>query len=130
MRQSRRSTAGAKYDSPREAGVPSQAKMGDSKRKKASSGFPVDRTLDVQMARAEPRSNCVPPASKRIGQKGGGAPRCGHRAERYAWMSATAAAPSPIAPPTRLTDPDRTSPTTYTPGTLDSRAAGVNPLTV
>ena len=35
-----------------------------------------------------------------------------------------AAAPSPIAPPTRFTDPDRTSPTAYTPGTLDSRAAG------
>jgi hypothetical protein len=37
-------------------------------------------------------------------------------------MSATAAAPSPMAPPTRLTEPERTSPTANTPGTLDSSA--------
>src|SRR5712692_11266355 len=31
--------------------------------------------------------------------------------------AATTCAPSPIAPPTRLTDPERTSPTANTPGT-------------
>ena len=38
------------------------------------------------------------------------------------WISATTAAPSPIAPPTRLTEPERTSPTAKTPGTLVSSA--------
>src|SRR6266508_1533571 len=41
-------------------------------------------------------------------------------AARYSWISATAAAPSPIAAPTRFTEPERTSPTANTPGTLDS----------
>src|SRR4051812_705493 len=34
------------------------------------------------------------------------------------WIMATAAAPSPIAAPTRLVDPLRTSPTANTPGRL------------
>src|SRR5882672_6619754 len=34
--------------------------------------------------------------------------------------AATTCAPSPIAPPTRLTDPERTSPTANTPGTVVS----------
>src|ERR1700710_28537 len=33
--------------------------------------------------------------------------------------AATTWAPSPMAPPTRFTDPERTSPTAKTPGTLD-----------
>ena len=45
-------------------------------------------------------------------------------ADRCWWICATTAAPSPIAPPTRLTEPERTSPTANTPGTLDSSAAG------
>jgi hypothetical protein len=44
--------------------------------------------------------------------------------DRRSWTSATAAAPSPIAPPTRFTDPERASPTAYTPRTLDSSATG------
>ena len=36
-------------------------------------------------------------------------------------------APSPIAPPTRLTEPERTSPTANTPGTLDSSGAPASP---
>src|SRR3984893_7719196 len=36
--------------------------------------------------------------------------------------AATTCAPSPIAPPTRLTDPERTSPTAKTPGTEGSSA--------
>src|SRR6516225_4865936 len=36
--------------------------------------------------------------------------------------AATTAAPSPIAPPTRLTEPERTSPTANTPGTDVSSA--------
>ena len=44
-------------------------------------------------------------------------------------MSATAAAPSPIAPPTRFADPERTSPTANTPGMLDSSDAGMRPAT-
>src|SRR2546426_7380447 len=39
---------------------------------------------------------------------------------RNAWICATTAAPSPIAPPTRLTEPERTSPIANTPGTLVS----------
>jgi hypothetical protein len=37
-----------------------------------------------------------------------------------AWSCATTAAPSPIAPPTRFADPERTSPTANTPRILDS----------
>jgi hypothetical protein len=48
----------------------------------------------------------------------------GANLDRRSWTSATAAAPSPIAPPTRFTDAERTSPTAYTPGTLDSSATG------
>src|SRR3977135_595121 len=42
--------------------------------------------------------------------------------------AATTCAPSPIAPPTRLTDPERTSPTANTPGTEGSstEAAGAS----
>src|SRR5256885_1253791 len=40
---------------------------------------------------------------------------------RATWSCATTAAPSPIAPPIRLTEPDRTSPTANTPGRFDSR---------
>src|SRR6202035_5184833 len=41
--------------------------------------------------------------------------------------AATTWAPSPIAPPTRLTDPERTSPTANTPGTeVSSEAAAVD----
>jgi len=43
------------------------------------------------------------------------------------WICATAAAPSPMAPPTRLTEPERTSPTAKTPGMLDSSGAGRTP---
>src|SRR3984957_831054 len=38
---------------------------------------------------------------------------------RKACSSGTTAAPSPMAPPTRLTEPERTSPTAKTPVTLD-----------
>src|SRR6185295_16154888 len=38
--------------------------------------------------------------------------------------SGTTAAPSPIAPPTRLTEPQRTSPTANTPNMLDSSSIG------
>src|SRR5665213_1412349 len=41
---------------------------------------------------------------------------------RKACSAATTWAPSPIAPPTRLTEPDRTSPTAKTPGTEVSSA--------
>src|SRR6202041_3515313 len=41
--------------------------------------------------------------------------------------AATTCAPSPIAPPTRLTDPERTSPTANTPGTEVSSAATGEP---
>src|SRR4249920_2414752 len=37
---------------------------------------------------------------------------------------ATTAAPSPIAPPTRLTEPERTSPTAKMPATLDCSESG------
>jgi hypothetical protein len=40
------------------------------------------------------------------------------------WSCATTAAPSPIAPPTRFADPERTSPTANTPGILDSSGNG------
>src|SRR3954452_10375628 len=43
--------------------------------------------------------------------------------------AATTCAPSPIAPPTRLTDPERTSPTANTPGTVvSSSGTGRSPL--
>src|SRR6267154_50693 len=43
--------------------------------------------------------------------------------------AATTCAPSPIAPPTRLTDPERTSPTANTPGTVvSSGCAGRSPF--
>jgi hypothetical protein len=48
--------------------------------------------------------------------------------DKCSWMSAADAAPSPIAPPTRFTDPDRTSPPAHRPGTLDSRATGTRPF--
>src|ERR1700710_1944980 len=45
--------------------------------------------------------------------------------------AATTWAPSPIAPPTRLTDPERTSPTANTPGTdvssADARCPALSP---
>src|SRR6202008_1889432 len=41
--------------------------------------------------------------------------------------AATTCAPSPIAPPTRLTDPERTSPTANTPGTEVSSVETVLP---
>src|SRR5712671_4188435 len=41
--------------------------------------------------------------------------------------AATTCAPSPIAPPTRLTDPERTSPTANTPGTEVSSGATKRP---
>src|ERR1700738_1238814 len=41
--------------------------------------------------------------------------------------AATTCAPSPIAPPTRLTDPERTSPTANTPGTEVSSAGTGRP---
>src|SRR6202163_2125291 len=41
--------------------------------------------------------------------------------------AATTCAPSPIAPPTRLTDPERTSPTANTPGTEGSSADAICP---
>ena len=44
-----------------------------------------------------------------------------HCSARYRCTSVTAIAPSPTAEATRLTDSDRTSPATNTPGTLDSR---------
>jgi hypothetical protein len=40
-------------------------------------------------------------------------------------ICATTAAPSPIAPPTRLTEPDRTSPTANTPSRFDSNGSGL-----
>src|ERR1700704_7097926 len=43
---------------------------------------------------------------------------------RTACSSAPTTAPSPIAAPTRLTDPDRTSPEANTPRTLVSSANG------
>src|SRR6267142_3067297 len=42
--------------------------------------------------------------------------------------AATTCAPSPIAPPTRLTDPERTSPTANTPGTVVSSCATGRPF--
>jgi hypothetical protein len=45
----------------------------------------------------------------------------GHRCSRYVWRSWIAIAPSPTADATRLTEADRTSPATKTPGTLASR---------
>src|SRR6476659_1322583 len=42
--------------------------------------------------------------------------------------AATTCAPSPIAPPTRLTDPERTSPTANTPGTVVSSGATGRPF--
>src|SRR5436190_5790413 len=42
---------------------------------------------------------------------------------RYPCSAATTCAPSPIAPPTRLTEPERTSPTANTPGTVVSSGA-------
>src|SRR5216684_4440089 len=42
--------------------------------------------------------------------------------------AATTCAPSPIAPPTRLTDPERTSPTANTPGTVVSNCATGRPI--
>src|SRR5712675_926250 len=48
---------------------------------------------------------------------------------RAACSSAPTTAPSPIAAPTRLTDPDRTSPAAKTPQTLVSSGSGrVGPL--
>src|SRR6185295_3366694 len=41
-------------------------------------------------------------------------------APRKVWICETTAAPSPMAPPTRLTEPARTSPIAKTPGTLVS----------
>src|SRR3979411_3292377 len=41
--------------------------------------------------------------------------------------AATTCAPSPMAPPTRLTDPERTSPTANTPGTEVSSCATRRP---
>src|ERR1700712_6142840 len=41
--------------------------------------------------------------------------------------AATTWAPSPIAPPTRLTEPERTSPTANTPGTDVSSAEAICP---
>ena len=46
------------------------------------------------------------------------------RVARKPCSAATTCAPSPIAPPTRLTDPERTSPTANTPGTDVSSADG------
>jgi hypothetical protein len=46
---------------------------------------------------------------------------------RYRWIRATAAAPSPIAPPTRFAEPERTSPTANTPGTVDSSGSEIRP---
>jgi hypothetical protein len=43
---------------------------------------------------------------------------------RYWWISLTAVAPSPTEDATRLMEPDRTSPTAKTPGTLVSRRNG------
>ena len=40
------------------------------------------------------------------------------------WINATTAAPSPMAPPTRFTEPERTSPTANTPGAFDASGAG------
>src|SRR6476661_1916386 len=41
-----------------------------------------------------------------------------HAGCMYPWICATTLAPSPIAPPTRFTEPERTSPIAKTPGTL------------
>src|SRR4029078_13456250 len=51
--------------------------------------------------------------------------RTGPSSARQPWSWATTAAPSPIAPPTRFTEPLRTSPTAKTPGTVVSRVAGM-----
>src|SRR5437868_6836349 len=60
---------------------------------------------------------------------------CGHghsaglaASPRKPCSAATTCAPSPIAPPTRLTDPERTSPTANTPGTVVSSCAAGRPF--
>src|SRR3981189_1765475 len=64
-----------------------------------------------------------PPASSaldRVAERGG----TGALLARAVCSSAPTTAPSPIAAPTRLTDPDRTSPEANTPGTLVSSGSG------
>src|SRR5512134_781803 len=43
---------------------------------------------------------------------------------RYSWMKGIATAPSPTAEPTRLVEPERTSPAAKTPGMLVSNRVG------
>src|SRR3989442_2191232 len=63
-------------------------------------------------------------ADRADGRRAAGAVALGR--DRKLWICATTAAPSPIAPPTRLTEPARTSPIANTPATLVWRGSAAS----